>query len=155
MSMADDNIQRSYRSRDPYRRDVAAPTVREPASAGDPLAELARLIGQNDPFAEFGREAQARAEALPLAREQRFEQRVPRAAPPPISSPPTAPTDWRKIAAAMPAFEELNPEEPEERAAPAAPPPVFPPRTFPRSTPTAVAGSAATRAEIPDASPAP
>ena len=26
------------------------------ASGGDPLAELARLIGQNDPFAEYGRE---------------------------------------------------------------------------------------------------
>ena len=26
----------------------------------DPLAELARLIGQNDPFAEYGRQQQAR-----------------------------------------------------------------------------------------------
>jgi hypothetical protein len=31
----------------------AAPAA---ASGGDPLAELARLIGQNDPFAEFGRQ---------------------------------------------------------------------------------------------------
>ena len=30
-------------------------------SASDPLAELARLIGQNDPFAEFGRDSARRA----------------------------------------------------------------------------------------------
>jgi hypothetical protein len=35
------------------RREQAAPTD---SGQGDPLAELARLIGQNDPFAEFGRD---------------------------------------------------------------------------------------------------
>ena len=46
--MADNNTSR-FRSNDPYGRGApsAAPT-------NDPLAELARLIGQNDPFAEFG-----------------------------------------------------------------------------------------------------
>jgi hypothetical protein len=48
--MADDNNSR-YRSNDPYGRGPA-PT----SPANDPLAELARLIGRNDPFAEFGRE---------------------------------------------------------------------------------------------------
>jgi hypothetical protein len=52
--MADDSIPRSYRSNDPYRRS-AEPPSNDPSAAGDPLAELARLIGQNDPFAEFGR----------------------------------------------------------------------------------------------------
>jgi hypothetical protein len=47
--MADDNF-RSYRSRDPLARDEANPTAREGAS--DPLAELARLIGQGDPYAD-------------------------------------------------------------------------------------------------------
>jgi len=46
--MADDNNSR-YRSNDPYNRGSTPP-------ASDPLAELARLIGQSDPFAGFGRE---------------------------------------------------------------------------------------------------
>ena len=48
--MADDSNAR-YRTNDPYRRGPA-----QTAPASDPLAELARLIGQNDPFAEFGRD---------------------------------------------------------------------------------------------------
>lgn len=50
--MADDNRPNPYRSNDPYRR--APEPAREPAGT-DPLAELARLIGQNDPMADFGR----------------------------------------------------------------------------------------------------
>lgn len=42
--MADDNILRTYRSNDPVRRDA------DVSAAADPLAELARLIGQTDPF---------------------------------------------------------------------------------------------------------
>ena len=45
--MADDNNAR-YRSNDPYGRGPAAA-----GPASDPLAELARLIGQNDPFSEY------------------------------------------------------------------------------------------------------
>jgi cell division protein FtsN len=52
--MADDQTQRPYRSNEP------AITC---ASGSDPLAELARLIGQNDPFGEFGRENARRAAA--------------------------------------------------------------------------------------------
>src|SRR5262252_830123 len=55
LSMADNN--RSYRSNDPYRRAAEPSRPSEPAG-GDPLAELARLIGQSDPFAEFGRSNQ-------------------------------------------------------------------------------------------------
>src|SRR5207237_970045 len=47
--MADDNSAR-YRSNESFGRGPAAP-------ATDPLAELARLIGQNDPFSESGRTA--------------------------------------------------------------------------------------------------
>lgn len=46
--MADNNTSR-FRSTDPFGR---GPGPSGPAN--DPLAELARLIGQNDPFAEFG-----------------------------------------------------------------------------------------------------
>lgn len=47
--MADDNTARN-RFNDPYGRGPAA------APASDPLAELARLIGQSDPFSEIRRE---------------------------------------------------------------------------------------------------
>jgi hypothetical protein len=46
--MADDHTQRGYRSSEYAREPMKA------AQGNDPLAELARLIGQNDPFAEFG-----------------------------------------------------------------------------------------------------
>src|SRR3972149_3038249 len=64
--MADDQTQRPYRSNE-------APARGQPAKAGggapsnDPLAELARLIGQNDPFSEFGRDGAQRA--VPQARQ--------------------------------------------------------------------------------------
>jgi hypothetical protein len=53
--MADDQFQRPYRA--------SEPPVRGPAKSpgNDPLAELARLIGQTDPFGEFGRRAPAPA----------------------------------------------------------------------------------------------
>ena len=52
MSMADDN--RYYRSDDPASR---GPAERPESQASDPLAELARLIGQTDPFADLRRQA--------------------------------------------------------------------------------------------------
>ena len=53
--MADDQSQRPYRASEPPVRSQA----KTPSS--DPLAELARLIGQTDPFGEFGRERAGRA----------------------------------------------------------------------------------------------
>ena len=61
--MADDENQRTYRSNEPPVRRAPAPS----ASASDPLAELARLIGQTDPFAEFGSDNARRPAALPSA----------------------------------------------------------------------------------------
>src|ERR1700688_3368187 len=59
--MADDYTQRPYRSNQPPARGTPAAS---PGSSGsDPLAELARLIGQSDPFAEFGRDGARRAAA--------------------------------------------------------------------------------------------
>lgn len=49
--MADDPIQRTYRASQP---PVRQPSGTAPPSSSDPLAELARLIGQNDPFGEYG-----------------------------------------------------------------------------------------------------
>ncbi len=72
--MADDGNHR-YRTTDPHTRGVAGPAGYPPAGpgqggraappnhdGGDPLAELARLIGQNDPYSDYGRDG-ARAPA--------------------------------------------------------------------------------------------
>ena len=58
--MADDHSQRFYHPDDPPGRGASAGSP-EPRSGSDPLAELARLIGQNDPFGEFGREGARRS----------------------------------------------------------------------------------------------
>lgn len=52
--MADDNNSGRYRPRDSFGRE-SAPA----APANDPLAELARLIGQTDPFSDHPREPRA------------------------------------------------------------------------------------------------
>ena len=52
--MADDNRYRSARLGDSYRRATEPPLQDGRVSGSDPLAELARLIGKNDPYAEFG-----------------------------------------------------------------------------------------------------
>src|SRR5512139_977362 len=61
--MVDDHTQRPYRSNDTIARAPAKPAA---SSGSDPLAELARLIGQNDPFSEYGR-ASAAPQAGPAA----------------------------------------------------------------------------------------
>ena len=77
MSMADDHTLRSYRSNDRYQpAEPSRPS--EQAVGGDPLAELARLIGQRDPFAEFGR-SNARQGQRPAP-----------------DVPTTAPDDWQQ-----------------------------------------------------------
>jgi hypothetical protein len=58
MSMADDNPLPSYLTRDPQQPAAEPSRPRDQAKASDPLAELARLIGQSDPFAELGRNSQ-------------------------------------------------------------------------------------------------
>jgi sporulation related protein len=52
--MADD-YKRSFRSNDPSRSAAESPHSIDFSAASDPLAELARLIGQSDPFPEYGR----------------------------------------------------------------------------------------------------
>src|ERR1700682_5501724 len=84
LSMADDNIVRSYRSSEPARRASAPAASRDAGrdiGGSDPLAELARLIGQSDPFADLDRTS---------AHSSETRQRA--------DSPPS---DWRKTAAAL------------------------------------------------------
>jgi hypothetical protein len=84
--MADDNTLRPYRSNDPYRRAAEPSRPGEEASARDPLAELARLLGQSDPFADFGRSH---------SRERQHEAH---------DAPATAPEGWQPAAAREPQF---------------------------------------------------
>ena len=79
--MADDQTQRPYRSNPIPARNApgAAPAIG--GSGNDPLAELARLIGQNDPFAEYGRQNVAQRPAPPVQ-------------PPPAPQPPSAAPQW-------------------------------------------------------------
>jgi sporulation related protein len=72
--MADD--PRAYRTSDPTARPAPA------SSNGDPLAELARLIGQTDPFGEYGRQSNK-----PVA---------PAAPPPPAPVPNFRAADYRR-----------------------------------------------------------
>ena len=60
MSMVDDTRYRSESSSDPYRSAEDGARDGAPDAAADPLTELARLIGQSDPFADLkGRRASA------------------------------------------------------------------------------------------------
>jgi len=85
--MADDQNQRPYRSNETLPRATPAASA---ASGSDPLAELARLIGQNDPFAEFGR-ANARRAAAPPPTVNWPAPPAPLAAPAAQPSAPEAP----------------------------------------------------------------
>ena len=76
--MADDQNQRPYRGNETPAR-AAAP------GGSDPLAELARLIGQNDPFSEFGRDGNRRAAA------PRQPESTPAWPPEPARLAPSAP----------------------------------------------------------------
>ena len=75
--MADDHTLRSYPPNDPYQPEPSRPS--EQSGGGDPLAELARLIGQRDPFAEFGR-SNARQGSRPAP-----------------DVPTTAPDNWQQV----------------------------------------------------------
>ena len=116
--MADDHNQRPYRTNDPYGRG-GAPV---PAAPGDPLAELARLIGQNDPFSEFGRDGARRSNALD-PRQPPHDPAMDRPAPPvraPYPQPSSAPHDPR-----MP---QADPHYPAEPRFAGAEPPFAPPQ---------------------------
>jgi hypothetical protein len=84
--MADDSTLRLYRSSDPYRRAAEPSRPSEEVSGRDPLAELTRLLGQSDPFADSGRihSRQSQQEAH--------------------DAPATAPGDWQGAPVREPQF---------------------------------------------------
>jgi len=104
--MADDQIQR------PSRTDEASARGASATSGSDPLAELARLIGQTDPFGEYGRE-NARRAAAPQA-----PTPAPNFVPSQYQAAPTAPaeTPLRPYAAAAPYATALDLYQTEEEA---------------------------------------
>jgi SPOR domain len=75
-TMADDSRFRFPRRGDSSRRAAAEPT-RESEHPNDPLAELARLIGKNDPYTQFGLNTTPRSNA-PEERYSRDERYSPR-----------------------------------------------------------------------------
>src|SRR5262245_49403422 len=75
--MADDQSQRPYRASEP---PPARGSGKTPGS--DPLAELARLIGQTDPFGEYGREVARRSSTSQSAARADWNQ--------PLGAPHTA-----------------------------------------------------------------
>src|SRR3974390_1518550 len=104
--MADDQIQRPNRTNEASARGASA------TSGSDPLAELARLIGQTDPFGEYGRE-NARRAAAPQA-----PTPAPNFVPNEYQAAPTAPaeTPLRPYAAAAPNATALDLYQSEEEA---------------------------------------
>jgi SPOR domain len=98
--MADRYQDRPFPADDDYNRrgDSRAPAKAE----GDPLAELARLIGQTDPFATMGR-ANQQVQPRGLEREQYQQPPVaqfqpPVAAPPEAAAPAAGPPGWMQRA---------------------------------------------------------
>ncbi|MGE0565579.1 MAG: SPOR domain-containing protein [Pseudolabrys sp.] len=113
--MADDGYRKPLRADDSFGRTTGASAS---SGANDPLAELARLIGQTDPFAEFGRNQRA-ADA---PQERASEPHIPRAFTPfeqaepapqvadpyqqqqyglPLAAQPNAPADYPPPVAAQ------------------------------------------------------
>jgi hypothetical protein len=73
--MADDNRYRSTRLGSSYRHATQTPPANDRIGGSDPLAELARLIGKRDPYAEFGlstsqQEEQERYSAVSSVRQE-------------------------------------------------------------------------------------
>jgi hypothetical protein len=126
--MADDSFSRSYRSSEPARRGGAPAAPRDSAkdAGGDPLAELARLIGQNDPFTDVERnsgypnEGRARAGAPPSD----WRKTAAAIARESMRDPPAADARYEQVDSAM-AATRSSPPQPHEQFAQAAPRPNF------------------------------
>jgi hypothetical protein len=87
--MADRYQERPFPADGDYNRGTDRA---KPRTEGDPLAELARLIGQTDPFAGYGRDGQPPRRQDPVQQEDpaNYEAEVP---------PPGPPTWMQRVAA--------------------------------------------------------
>lgn len=99
--MADQNNPRQYRAYDPRQRAGMAGDG-QPNGGSDPLAELARLIGQNDPFIEFERNlARGDVQHGHPAQTPHSQDWAPEPAPPPEAYGPGPGLDADASAAAQ------------------------------------------------------
>ena len=117
--MADDNFVRSYRSNDLTRpRSAPAPSPDVPArnapsrdvGGADPLAELARLIGQNDPFAAAERSGGGSNLARPRPEAPQSDWRATAAAlaRESMCNPPTSDSHYEQVDSAVAAAKSLR-----------------------------------------------
>lgn len=98
--MADRYQNRAYPLDDGHSRQ---PAQQQPSAESDPLAELARLIGQSDPFNNFGRDARP-APSRDTSFSQHTDDHEPADLPPP--GPPSWMQRMRQTAAPhQPAYE--------------------------------------------------
>ncbi len=120
--MADNYTQRPNRQSDPYARPDASAAA---GSGNDPLAELARLIGQTDPFGEFGRDAR-RAQAAPQPQPGSAPQQAAR-------RPAPAASEWGDAPLGVPAMPQhaQDPRRPGASANYAASQPAYAPAAQP------------------------
>ncbi|MFZ5731850.1 MAG: SPOR domain-containing protein [Pseudomonadota bacterium] len=103
--MADRYQNRAYPLDDGYGRQQAQ---QQPSAESDPLAELARLIGQSDPFNNFGKDARPAP-----SRDTSFSQHAEDHDPP--DAPPPGPPSWmqrmrQNAAPQQPAYEDAADE---------------------------------------------
>ena len=107
--MADDDNTRSYRSGAPFPRGGSSSQAggqgQPQGQGGDPLAELARLIGQHDPFADLSRSAPKRGEQRQLAAPQ------PRDPAPEPAPPQPAQSDWRSARDTQDRYQDQQPAD--------------------------------------------
>lgn len=103
--MADRYQNKAYPLDDGYGRQ---PAQQQPSAEGDPLAELARLIGQSDPFNNFGKDARPAP-----SRDTSFGQHAEDHDQPDV--PPPGPPSWmqrmrQNAAPQQPAYEDVADE---------------------------------------------
>lgn len=111
--MADEHSQRPYRSSESIAR-AGQGKAPGSASGSDPLAELARLIGQSDPFGEFSRENARRAAAAQPQQAVPAEPTQLRAAPPVTPTQTYAAQDYQDYYAAPSAQPQQQAFEPQD-----------------------------------------
>src|SRR5690348_562789 len=106
-----------YRSNDPFAKPQGG-------ASSDPLAELARLIGQSDPFAEAHRRAAPRTDQRAADDEAPIDWRT-RPLPDPFRAQPSAPPAYSDPIASQGATSQVHHRQPSHAQPPQAPLPSF------------------------------
>lgn len=99
--MANETSLRSYRDFDAYNRDGSADDTVRKASPGDPLAELARIMGQDDNYADLLKSVARTRGELPARRPVAVEAGEVSDGP---AAPARAATDWDDLEAELESY---------------------------------------------------